>query len=86
MEALDARLGWKISQVGLLGCAEDLDPFLREIIVKAGKREAGAVDRRLANFAMKSDLLSFQLQLEFLAVARKKLSTVTTGIFRALFA
>jgi hypothetical protein len=51
-------------QVRLLGRAEDLHAFLREIIIEARERQAGAVNGRLADLPMKTDALSFELELQ----------------------
>ena len=67
-EALDALPPGETFQIRLLRGAQDLDSFLGEIIVEAGERQTRPIDRRLADFAMKSDALSFELQLQFPAV------------------
>ena len=48
--------------------AQYLHPFLSEIRVETRKREAGAVDRWLANFPMESHTRAFQFHLKFFGV------------------
>jgi hypothetical protein len=48
----------------MLGSSQYLHPFLREVSVKPGQRQPRAVNSRLPNFAMESDLRPFQLHLQ----------------------
>ncbi len=85
-KSLDARLGPKTFQIGLLGRAEHLDAFFREVIVETGKREPGTVNGRLANFPMKPDPLSFQLQMKLLPMRSIKTVNRDDRNVLALFA
>src|SRR5204862_679177 len=62
-KTLEARLGPQTFQIRLLRCAQNLHPLFGEIVVETGERKTGAVDGRFADFAVKTDRLSFQLQL-----------------------
>src|SRR5207302_1112358 len=46
------------------GRAEDLDAFFGEVIIEAGEREAGTIDGRLADLAMKTDALALEFQVQ----------------------
>ena len=71
-ETAPPNLGRQTLEVRLLGRAENLHAFLGEISVEAGEREAGTIDRGLANLAMKADTLAFQLELQVSPHARCK--------------
>src|SRR2546423_15267024 len=55
-------------KIGAFGGAKNLNPFLGEIAVKAGKRQSRPVNRRFANLAMKSNLRPLQLHLQLFSV------------------
>ena len=63
-----ARLRPKTFQIRLLGRAQDLDTFFREVIVEARERQTGTVNGRLADFSMKADPLPFELQVKLLSM------------------
>src|SRR3982074_1513053 len=67
-KAQDSLPPRKALQVRLLRGAEHLHSFLGEITVEPGEREAGPIDGRFPDLAMKTDALAFQLQLQLLRV------------------
>ena len=52
----------------MLGCAKNLDAFLGEISIETGEREAGTINGRLADLAMKPNARPFQFHLQLLRV------------------
>jgi hypothetical protein len=59
-------------QIRLLSGAQDLDAFFREVTVKTGERQSGTVNGRFADFSMKTDPLSFELEVKLLSVGAIK--------------
>ena len=52
----------------MLGCSQHLNPFLGEIRIETGEREAGAVNGWLPDFPMKPHARAFQLHVELFSV------------------
>src|SRR5205807_8000497 len=64
-EAFDPQFGRKTFEVGVLRRAQYLDTFLGEITEEPTQGETRAVDRGLANFAVKPNARAFQSQRQF---------------------
>jgi hypothetical protein len=56
----------------LFGRAQDLDAFLREVIIETGERQTGTVNGWFADFSMKADPLSFELEVKLVSVCAIK--------------
>lgn len=65
--AMPLRAG-QTFEIRLFRRPEDLNAFLGEISIEAGKRESGTINRRLANPTLEPGACAFEFQLQFLRV------------------
>jgi hypothetical protein len=67
-EALDPHTRLQAFKISVFRGAENLHPFLSEISIETGQREAGAIDGGLANLSMKPDARPVQFYLQLLGM------------------
>ena len=76
----------EVFEVGMFRRTQNLDALLGEVGEEPGEREAGAVDRRLADAPLEADRFALELQLQRLGVQLEKAADRDHGDVHPLLA